>query len=855
MGAVVTPAEPPELSVVVPVYNGDAFVYETIHALITHLAARDQPVELIIVDDGSTDTTPALLRQALTAVPIPVQLLRNERNAGKGAAIARGMHAARGRYRVFLDADLAYPPSEIERLCAALTAGADVAIASRPHPSSRVLLTPSFFTYFYLRYVAGRLFNWIVRMVLLPGITDSQAGLKGFTATAADKLFRGWLPRGFSFDLAVLFRATRLGLGVVQVPVLYRQESEPSTVRFVRDMIRGVRDIAQIRLRFVRGGFEQWGTVLDTWRGQTRISLLAGMQSEAARAVLLTTCGLALIALFLARLVLRSGAVAAVSWLTALVALAGLVWRLDLQRPQPRLRLFGSVAEGAGFAGVLLVGAMLRLIRLGDVPPMVHGDSAECGLLGLALLRGEVPNVFGFSPWYDTMYVSFVPYAASLWLTGASAVGLRLPSAILGAASIVPLYFLVRAWWGTRAAMAVTGLYAASHGAIHFSRIGLWNIQALFCELTAFAFLVVGVRHQRRVWLTAAGIVSGLALYTYTAGRIVAVVAGAFLLTQLIRDRRAGARMTAYYLCGFVIAASPLLMTYLKHPELLERDRTASVFVFAEESQPHVEATLGTTSAGAVLWEQFKRTIAGFVTRGDSSTQYGTQQPLLSPLTALLAGIGLGVAIVGWREPRHLFVLLWAGLGVLLGSVVIIDPPSYTRLLILVPVPYILAAAAIERAAHVAERLRLPRRTEFVLIGYLLLVAQSAGFDLIGYQQFVGRMRVMSREWDVLAVLRRLGNQYDYYFYTGPFLLADSPIFRFFSAETRAVSGFSEADLPDHLARDAAFVLTPDFRRVGLAITERFPGVEREVREEEGVRQLIIYRCTAQTGCRPGSPS
>ena len=148
---------------------------------------------------------------------------------------------------MFLDADLAYPPGEIDRICRALASGADVAIANRVDRESRYLIQPSFFRYLYTRHLAGRLFNLIARSVLLPGIRDTQAGLKGFTAETADRLFQEWLPLGFSFDLGVLFRARRLGLRIEQVPVTYRYDSEPTTVRFLADTLAVLRDIARIQ--------------------------------------------------------------------------------------------------------------------------------------------------------------------------------------------------------------------------------------------------------------------------------------------------------------------------------------------------------------------------------------------------------------------------------------------------------------------------------------------------------------------------------------------------------------------------------------------------------------------------------
>jgi hypothetical protein len=88
-----------------------------------------------------------------------------------------------------------------------------------------------------------------VRFFLLPGIFDSQAGLKGFTREAADTIFRGWLPDGFSFDLGALSRARHERLSIEQIPVHYRYDSEPTTVRFMKDTVAALYDLAVVRLR------------------------------------------------------------------------------------------------------------------------------------------------------------------------------------------------------------------------------------------------------------------------------------------------------------------------------------------------------------------------------------------------------------------------------------------------------------------------------------------------------------------------------------------------------------------------------------------------------------------------------
>lgn len=194
------------------------------------------------------------MREFACATP-GVTLLKNDLNRGKGFAVARGMLACHGRYRVFTDADLAYPLEEVSEVVRHLEAGSDVVVACRVLPESRYDISPSFFRYLYTRHLISRAFNWVVRHSLLEGIRDTQAGLKGFTSLAADVLFRRQTVHGFGFDVELLCIARHHGLRVTQMAVHYRYDHEPSTVRFARDAIAILRDLVQIQWNRMRGRY------------------------------------------------------------------------------------------------------------------------------------------------------------------------------------------------------------------------------------------------------------------------------------------------------------------------------------------------------------------------------------------------------------------------------------------------------------------------------------------------------------------------------------------------------------------------------------------------------------------------
>jgi dolichyl-phosphate beta-glucosyltransferase len=244
----------PRLSVIVPAYNGEDRLQASLTALASWLDAQPYPTELVVVDDCSGPAAAAIMAEFARTRP-NTSALRNEKNSGKGASVARGMLAARGEFRVFTDADLAYPPSEIGKVLSDLQSGADVAIACRVLPESRYLMSPSFFHYLYTRHLMSRAFNLMVRTVLLRDVRDSQAGLKGFTANAAKTVFsRLTIPR-FGFDVEALFIAQRHGLTVRQTAVHFRYDEEPTTVKFTQSVFQMIGDLVRVRLNHFRGKY------------------------------------------------------------------------------------------------------------------------------------------------------------------------------------------------------------------------------------------------------------------------------------------------------------------------------------------------------------------------------------------------------------------------------------------------------------------------------------------------------------------------------------------------------------------------------------------------------------------------
>jgi dolichyl-phosphate beta-glucosyltransferase len=202
------------LSIVVPAYNEASRIAPFLDDLAAYVSTRSEPTEVIVVDDGSTDTTVGIVEAyrdrfpALRIVPLPT-------NRGKGGAVAAGMLVATGAWRAFIDADGATPPDEIDHLLAAATERPrSVAIASLRVPGAEVVRSQT-----ALRSAAGRIGNAIIRGAVLPGIRDSQRGAKLFPGPVADRVFEEMRTTGWAFDIDALARCRAIGYEIVEVPV------------------------------------------------------------------------------------------------------------------------------------------------------------------------------------------------------------------------------------------------------------------------------------------------------------------------------------------------------------------------------------------------------------------------------------------------------------------------------------------------------------------------------------------------------------------------------------------------------------------------------------------------------------
>ena len=235
------------LSLVIPAHNEEKRLPRTLEQVFAFLSTQSYPAEVLVIENGSEDRTLELAQQAAESHP-QLRVIRLE-GRGKGLAVQKGMLEAAGEYRFFCDADLSMPIEEIDKFLPPALDGFDLAIASREAPGAVRYGEPAY------RHWGGRAINLAIRMLILPGMQDTQCGFKCFRAEAAERLFRLQTLPGLSVDIELLFLARRAGLKILEVPIHWYYDPD-SKVKAVRDGLDMIADILRIRLNALRGRYD-----------------------------------------------------------------------------------------------------------------------------------------------------------------------------------------------------------------------------------------------------------------------------------------------------------------------------------------------------------------------------------------------------------------------------------------------------------------------------------------------------------------------------------------------------------------------------------------------------------------------
>lgn len=233
---------PNHLSIVIPAYNEEKRIERTLQAVRDYYDAQPYDYDVLVVSDGSNDNSALEAQQFADNHP---NFLVHEYspNRGKGYAVRLGILRAQGDLILFMDADLATPIEETEKLIFAMENGADVAIGSRPLKESNLEIHQPWY-----REMLGRGFNKAVQLLSVKGIQDTQCGFKMFTKKAAHDIFSRTKLERFGFDFEALQTAKDLGYKIDEIPIRWSHQ-EGSKVVLMRDGPQMVKDLIKLKLK------------------------------------------------------------------------------------------------------------------------------------------------------------------------------------------------------------------------------------------------------------------------------------------------------------------------------------------------------------------------------------------------------------------------------------------------------------------------------------------------------------------------------------------------------------------------------------------------------------------------------
>ena len=238
--------KPPFLSIVIPARNEEARLPRSLEQVFAFLEKQEYTAEVLVVENASADRTLAAAQEI--ARRHPTLRVLHEETPGKGNAVRRGMLAACGEYRFIADADFSMPVQEINRFLPPACA-CDIAIASREAPGAKRYAEPLY------RHFTGRVFNFFIHTLVLPGLQDTQCGFKCFRAAVAEDLFRFQTLPGWSFDVELLAIARRRGYRIAEIGIPWYFNAD-SKINVLRDSARMFLDLLTIRGNIRRGLYD-----------------------------------------------------------------------------------------------------------------------------------------------------------------------------------------------------------------------------------------------------------------------------------------------------------------------------------------------------------------------------------------------------------------------------------------------------------------------------------------------------------------------------------------------------------------------------------------------------------------------
>ncbi|KKQ52140.1 hypothetical protein A2865_03335 [Candidatus Woesebacteria bacterium RIFCSPHIGHO2_01_FULL_39_17] len=237
------------LSIVIPAYNEEKIIKMSLGKIIDYLKVKRYDWEIVVADDGSVDKTKDLIKN-LTHKNKRIKLVRLPQNKGKGGALKKGILAAKGKYIIFMDADLSVDLGNIDIFLKQLKKESPVVIASRRVKGAEIEVHQP-----WHREVMGRVFTFLTRILMQVNVADFTCGFKGFTNEAAKKIFSKSLINRWAYDAEIMFLSNKFGYKIRQMPIVWKNRGD-TRVRLKNVIFESFMDLLKIRLNDLRGVYD-----------------------------------------------------------------------------------------------------------------------------------------------------------------------------------------------------------------------------------------------------------------------------------------------------------------------------------------------------------------------------------------------------------------------------------------------------------------------------------------------------------------------------------------------------------------------------------------------------------------------
>jgi len=527
---------------------------------------------------------------------------------------------------------------------------------------------------------------------------------------------------------------------------------------------------------------------------------------------------------------------------------------------------------------ITAVALTLRLYRLNDFLPAMHGDEGEMGMLALLARHGPASGISPtVLPLFSTAFLDHPTLfhyvqAAAMLLFGESLSGLRTLSVIFGALCVPVVYAIGRLGWGRVAGITAAWLLAVSHLHLQYSRIALNNIETVW--FTALFMLLIILASQKTRWVMEedgdggdgmerakrkqlmapivpylwAGLTMGLSQYFYYGSRLIPVLAAPLLLFLLLKRRLIWPQMLMLIIATLV-AYMPLAGHYTKSLSAFW-NRTEGVSILSPEGMAHTIGPQATWphDIPLLIWEQITRNIAFFVQDGDRSSFYLADLGAFDPITIMLFWLGLGLVLARIYRFQEFAILTWFGLGFLLAGVITNNAPNGPRLIVITTSIYIISGILLQYSFHFLQRIwPTGSRWGSLALGTALAFGTfqlnfTTYFDI--YANYSPNMLTTSMAHDIVD----LGAKDKVYLFGTPRLYADYGVLRFIAFGTERYNAEQAEQLPtieEVQAEDQGLmVIVLPHRLADLdRVIERFPGGIRDERlDRVGNLLYVIYR-------------